>query len=325
MGDYGGMGERERTLITRSDCDSHMLGMQFNVNMYYKDRVFEGGLENGVAGHTTQVNRARGMEQNERFMAEGAWKPHLKPDDFYQNYVRRIFGEAAAPEALKAYHILEKNEEYLGWTGRSNFPCCGVPYEISIIQSYSEQGNPYDGPVFAGWAGFLDHARDQIPYYTHSSELLRQALSHLEQAQQQAAPGSRSELAYIRNKTEAYAMHLDTMVQLEKAYLEFDAAFGARRAGNSAEFMQRLDGSLDMFRQAQRMAAATGTKFAEVIDDPSDLGVLYRINVYMIDGTDIIAQFMQNIDNFHHGKPYLQPVPLEKIFAPLPRFEHGRL
>ncbi|MGO8735657.1 MAG: alpha-glucuronidase family glycosyl hydrolase [Terriglobia bacterium] len=323
MGDYGGMGERERTLITRSDCDSHMLGMQFNVNMYYKDRTFEGALENGVAGHTTQVNRARGMEQNDKFMAEGAWKPHLKPNEFYQDYVRRIFGEAAAPEALKAYQLLEENEEYLSWTGRSNFPCCGVPYEIGIIQSYSEQGNPYDGPTFAGWAGFLDHARDESLYYAHSAALLRQALAHLERAEKQVSPGSRSELAYLRNKTEAYAMHLDTMVQLEKAYLEFDAAFRVR--GTGSEFMQRLDHSLEMFREAQRMATAMATKFAEVIDDPSDLGVLYRINVYMIDGTDIVVQFMQNIDNFHHGKPYLNPVPLEKVFAPLPRFQHGKL
>ena len=89
--------------------------------------------------------------------------------------------------------------------------------------------------------------------------------------------------------------------------------------------MQRLDHSLEMFREARRMSTAMATKFAEVIDDPSDLGVLYRINVYMIDGTDIAVQFMQNIDDFHHGKPYLNPVPLEKIFAPLPRFQHGRL
>jgi DNA-binding protein H-NS len=293
--------------------------------MYYKDRTFEGALENGVAGHTTQVNRARGMEHNDKFMAEGAWKPHLKPSEFYQDYVRRIFGEAAAPEALKAYQILEQNEEYLSWTGRGNFPCCGVPYDIGIIQSYSEQGNPYDGPTFAGWAGFLDHARDDSQYYTRSAELLRQALAHFEQAEKQVAPGSQSELAYLKNKTQAYAMHLDAMVQLEKAYLEFDAAFRARGAGNSAEFMQRLDHSLEMFREARRMSTSMATKFAEVIDDPSDLGVLYRINVYMIDGTDIVEQFMQNIDNFHHGKPYLKPVPLEKIFAPLPRFQHGKL
>ena len=325
MGDYGGMGERERTLITRSDDDGSMLGMQFSVNMYYKDRTFEGALENGVAGHTTQVNRARGMEHNEKYMAEGAWKPHLKPDEFYGDYVRRIFGEAAAPEALKAYQILEANEEYLDWTGRGNFPCCGVPREIGIIQSYSEQGNPYDGPTFAGWAGFLDHARDQALYYTHAAGLLRQALGHFEQADKQVAPGARSELAYLRNKTEAYAMHLETMVQLERAYLEFDAAFQARAAINPADFMKRLDHSLEMFREAHQMSIAMATKFAEIIDDPSDLGVLYRINVYMIDGTDIVEQFMQNINDFHHGKHYLSPVPLQKIFAPLPRIQSGRL
>jgi len=325
MGDYGGMGERERTLITRSDDDGSMLGMQFSVNMYYKDRTFEGALENGVAGHTTQVNRARGMEHNEKFMAEGAWKPHLKPDEFYRDYVRRIFGEAAAPEVLRAYQILEENEEYLGWTGRNNFPCCGVPYEIGIIHSYAEQGNPYDGPTFAGWAGFLDHARDQSLYYTHAAGLLRQAWAHFEQADKQVAPGAGSELAYLRNKTEAYAMHLDTLVLLEKAYLEFDAAFRARAAGNREEFMKLLDRSLEMFQQSQRMARAMATKFAEIIDDPSDLGVLYRINVYMLDGTDIVGQFMQNINNFHHGKPYLKPVPLDKVFVPWPRTQQGRL
>ncbi|MBZ5565227.1 MAG: hypothetical protein LAP13_22750 [Acidobacteriia bacterium] len=324
-GDYGGMGERERTLITRSDDDGSMLGMQFSVNMYYKDRTFEGALENGVAGHTTQVNRARGMEHNEKFMAEGAWKPHLTPDEFYRNYVGRIFGQAAAAEALKAYQTLEENEEYLGWTGRGNFPCCGVPREIRIIQSYSEQGNPYDGPTFSGWADFLDRARDESLYYPHSVGLLRQALAHFERAGKQAAPGSKSELAYLRNKTEAYAMHLNTLVQLEKAYLEFDAAFRARKAGNSAEFMQRLDHSLEMFREAHRMSVAMATKFSEIVDDPSDLGVLYRINVYMIDGTDIVLQFMQNIDAFHHGQPYLKPVPLERIFVPLPRIQPGRL
>jgi hypothetical protein len=324
MNDYGNMGERERTVITRSDDDSSMLGMQFSVNMYYKDRTFEGALENGVTGHATQVNRARGMEQNERFMAEGGWMPHLTPDEFYRAYTRRIFGEAAAPEALKAYQTLEANEEYLGWIGHSNFPCCGLPREIGIIQGYADQGDPYDGPNFTGWDGLLDRARVEQIYFTHSAHLLREALSHFELAETVAAPGSRTELAYLRNKTEAYAMHLDDLVVLEKAYLEFDAAFKAR-AENPAEFIQKLDHSLEMFREAHRMSIATATKFSEIIDDPSDLGVLYRLNVYMIDGTDVVLKFMQNIDDFHHGRPYLNPVPLEKIFRMWPRMQHGRL
>jgi hypothetical protein len=120
-------------------------------------------------------------------------------------------------------------------------------------------------------------------------------------------------------------MHLDTLVLLEKAYLEFDAAFRARAAGNREEFMKLLDRSLETFQQSQRMARAMATKFAEIIDDPSDLGVLYRINVYMLDGTDIVGQFMQNINDFHHGKPYLNPVPLDKVFVPWPRTQQGRL
>jgi hypothetical protein len=324
MQDYGGMGERERTLITRSDDDSGMLGMQFNVNMYYQDRTFEGALENGVAGHAMQVNRARGMEENEKFLAEGAWKPHLRPDEFYRDYARRIFGEAAAPEMLKAYQTLEENEEYLGWTGRSNFPCCSAPLEISTIEFYSQQADPYYGPTYAGWAGFLEHARDESVYYAHAAALLRQALAHFAQADSQVAPGARSELAYLRNKTEAYAMHLDTMVQLQKAYLEFDAAFQTKAAGNREEFVRRLDHSLEMFQEAHRMSIAMATKFAEIIDDPSDLGVLYRINVYMIDGTEIVARFIQNIDDFHHGKPYLNPVPFDKVFNAWPRLQRGR-
>ncbi len=324
MQDYGGMGNRERTLITRSDDDSGMFGMQFNVNMFYKDRTFEGALENGVTGHAMQVNRARGMEQNEKFMADGAWKPHMKPGEFYQDYVRRIFGEAAAPEALKAYQILEENEEYLGWTSRSNFPCCSAPAEIAILEAYSEQANIYDGPTFAGWAGFLDHARNESVYYAHSAELLRQALVHFDQAASSVAMGARSELAYLRNKTDAYAMHLNTLVQLNKAYLEFDAAFRARAAGNQDEFMQRLDHSMEMFREARRMSIATASKFAEIMDDPSDLGVLYKYNVYMIDGTEIIEKFIQNVNDFHHGKPYMNPVPLEKVFNRWPKLQRGR-
>ena len=119
-------------------------------------------------------------------------------------------------------------------------------------------------------------------------------------------------------------MHLDTVMELDHAYLEFDAAFRAR-AGNYAEFVQKLDHSMEMFREAHRMAIATATKFSEIIDDPSDLGVLYRINVGMVDGTDVVEKFMQNIDDFHHGKPYLNPVPLEKIFFSWPRIQKGRL
>ena len=107
--------------------------------------------------------------------------------------------------------------------------------------------------------------------------------------------------------------------------MELDAAFRARNAGRPEEFLKRLDGSLAMFRQASQMARAMGTKFAEVIDDPSDLGVLYRINIFMVHGFEIVEKFMENIASFHHGRYYLNPVPMEKVFSPLPKIQTGRV
>lgn len=322
---FGNMGERERTLISRSDDDSGMLGMQFNVTMYYKDRLYNGAREHGIAGHAMQVNRARGQEHNEKFLADAAWKPEMTPEEFYRDYARRIFGEAAANQAFQAFQILERNEEEMNWTQRGNFGCCGPIGEIAIVKSYAGQGNPYDGPAFPGWAGFLDDSRAKLLYFKRNVELLRQAADHFAEAQAGVGQGGRAELAYLRSKTEAYIMHIEALAQIRRAYLEFDAAFQARNAGKQAEFIKRLDASLEMFRKSSRMAREMGAKFAEIIDDPSDLGVLYRINIFMVHGFDIVEKFMENIVNFHHGRFYLNPVPFEKVFASQPNIQAGRV
>lgn len=106
MQDYSGMGERERTLIPRLDDDVSMLEPQFNVTLFYEDRVLEGALENGMAGFAMQVYRPRGTEWDSKYLAEGAWDPRLTPEEFYRNYSKRMFGERAAPEMLKAFKKL---------------------------------------------------------------------------------------------------------------------------------------------------------------------------------------------------------------------------
>ena len=322
---FGGMGERERTLISRSDDDGSMLGMQFNVNLYYQDRLYEGAREHGVAGHAMQINRARGQEQNEKFLADAAWKPGMTPEQFYADYSSRIFGQEAAPAMLDAFRLLETNEEQMNWTGHQNFACCGPISEISVIRLYAEQPNPYDGPTFEGWPGRLERSRTVILKFGRAMERLRAAESTLLRARANVSPQGSAELNYLINKTQAYVMHLEALTRINQAYLEFDAAFAARNAGRPEEFLRRLDHSLEMFQQASRMARAMATKFAEIVDDPSDLGVLYRINIFMVHGFDIVEKFMRNIVNFHHGRYYLEPVPMEKVFSPLPRIQPGKV
>ncbi len=82
--------------------------------------------------------------------------------------------------------------------------------------------------------------------------------------------------------------------------------------------MGRLDASLKEFQETEAKAKAMAEKFSEIIDHPSDLGVLYRINVFMVTGTELVAELMQNIDNFYHGRDYMKPVDFRKIYVEWP-------
>lgn len=317
---FGEMKGRETTLSNRIDDDSDMLGMQFNVNLYYKDHVLEGGSKYGLAGFDSQMNRARGTETNTKYMAEGEWNPDLTPQEFYKAYSLRIFGEKAAPQMLKAFDTLEKNEEYLGWTGRGNFSCCGPPRELSIAYAYSKQPNPFSGPHFQGWRPFISEAHDLIRAYTGSVQLLQEALGELRNAQPEVAPQSQAYLSYLTNRTQSYILHLQTLITWNQAYIDLDTAFQteAQEGSNSQDFLNRLDGSLKDFQEAQAEAKAMAEKFSEIIDHPSDLGVLYRINVFMVTGTELVTDLMQNIDNYYHGRDYVRPVDFRKVYVEWP-------
>jgi hypothetical protein len=314
---FGGMGERERTVVPRLDEDNAMFGPQFNVNLYYKDRVLEGSLENGVAGFAGQMNRARGTEQNARYLAEGAWQPHLTPKEFYAGYIRRIYGEEAEQAMLTAYEALEEHEEALGWSGRVNFNCCGVIGEVSMAYGVYRQANPFDGPV--KWAGFVKGSRQRIEQFSSSIGILRKALDALVKAGPRVAPQGREEWAYLHNKTEAYILFHQTLITARRAYIAYDEAFRLRKE-DYAEFLKRLDASMVLFSEARRLGRQTMEKFAEIVDHPSDMGVLYRGNLFLITGLEMVEQTMRNIVNFHHGRPYTEPVEWSRIYHDFPQF-----
>lgn len=317
---FAGMRGRDNTIINRIDDDSDMLGMQFNVRLYDKDEVLISSVKYGVSGFASQAYRDPETEWNIKYMSEGGWNPYLNPEAFYHDYATRIFGNAASPQMFNAFETLEKNEELLGWNGRGNFPCCGPPEELTIAYDYWKQPDLYDGPAFPTWRGFISRAHDQILYFTHSVKLLQEALQEMQSAQIDSAPGSRKRLAYLINRTEVYILYLQTLVRWEQAYIDFDRAFQIKsQHGTQAEFLQRLDRSLREFEAVRQMARDVATTWVQAIDYPaSDLGVLYRVNTWVVTGTELTDELMQNVDNFWHGHNYLHPVDFGKVFTEWP-------
>lgn len=319
MVDFGGMGDRERTLEPRVDDDINMMGMQFSVKQYSaKDRIFVDGLKNGLSGFAGQLNRARGTETNSRFLAEAAWAPQLTADDFYKRYSTRVFGEGAGPDMYNAYMSLEANEAWLGYYnyGYSPMNCCGALEEVSTAYDYSRQDDPFDGPTGSGWQGFISKSPDVINRFEGSIQLLNKALDSMRAALPNVASQGKYELGYTINRTESYRDYLQSLITIRKAYIDFDKAFKTKAQSGHEQFIANLGRSMDEFDLANLQAQAATKHYAEIMDHPSDLGVLYHLNARAVLGFDLSRQWMRNVVNFQKGHDYLEHVAFEKLFTP---------
>ena len=319
MSYFGGMGDRERTIEPRVDDDVNMMGMQFNVRQYSaKDRIFIDGAKYGMSGFAGQLNRARGTESNTRFMAEAAWSPQLTAEDFYKRYSTRLFGDRAGADMYNAYMALEANEAWLGYYnyGDSTMNCCGALPEVSTAYNYSRQDNPYDGPTGTRWENFIAKSPDLINRYEGSIQLLNKALASMRAALPNVASQGKYELGYMINRTVSYRDYIQSLITIRQAYLAFDQAFKTRAQVPYTQFVANLDKSLGEFDLANEQVQAATTHYAEMMDHPSDLGVLYHLNARAVLGFNLTRQWMRNVVNFHKGKDYLAHVAFERLFSP---------
>jgi hypothetical protein len=92
-------------MLAAVNDDTNEFGMQFNVSLYEHDRVLAGLAQFGGDGAMPQVGKLRGLEQNAKCLAEGAWNPSLMTGTFYKGYLCRTFGSDALEEMSKAYTV----------------------------------------------------------------------------------------------------------------------------------------------------------------------------------------------------------------------------
>ncbi len=318
---FGNMGERERTIEPRVDDDFDMLGMQFSVRQYsVKDKIFTEGLKHGLVGFAGQIDRVRGTETNSSYLTEAAWSPQLGPEEFYKDYSVRLFGPRAAPAMYRAYMALEDNQEYVAynsyWYLYTMMNCCTSLPEVHMAHRLFEQPDMFDGPSIPDWKGFITQLPDTIVRFEGSIRYLNKALDAMRAALPDVAPQGDYELRYMINRTQSYRDYIAALVTMRRAYLTFDKAFQDRSKLSHEQFVAELTKAVEGFSEANRQVQAATREYTEFMDNPSDLGVLYHLNARAVLGFDLVLQTMQNILNYHTGKPYLLHVPWERLFSP---------
>ena len=73
-----------------------------------------------------------------------------------------------------------------------------------------------------------------------------------------------------------------------------------REAGLAAA----LDGAERLFVAAQQKAREVARRFAEIVDHPCDLAILFLANVYTIRQLDPVVDLVRRVVSYHHGQPY---------------------
>lgn len=320
---FGGMGARERIIQPRVDDDFDMLGPQFSVRQCaQKDRIFVDGVRVGLSGFAGQVERARGTEFNSSFLAQAAWQPDLTPEQFYRAAVERMFGPAAAPEMYEALMKLEENQAWLGYYeyngGYGVLLCCSGIREVNAASEYARQKNPFAGPTMRSWKRLIADSADAIARREGSIGLLNQALAHMRAAATNVAPQGKNELHYLLNRVEAYRDFLAALNDFRRGMIRFDEAFRHRTDSTEGDFVRQLESSLSTVQEAQGKLAQATLDYSRIIDHVSDLAVLYHLNARVVLGTDLAVRFLENVVNYHRGKPYLEKVPFDRLFPPRP-------
>jgi hypothetical protein len=320
---FGEMGGRERIIQPRVDDDFDMLGMQFSVRQYAeKDRIFSDGLQQGISGLAGQIERARGTEFNSSFLARASWEPGLTPEQFYRSESKRIFGNAAAEEMYQAFMKLEENQAWLGYYeydgGYGVLLCCSGIREVNAAYQYWRQKNPYAGPVMRSWKRLIAGSADAIARREGSITKLNEALAHLRAASQKVAPQAVQELNYMINRTESFRDCLAALNVFRRGMMNFDAAFRLRDQLGEDAFVTQLEASLAMLRGGHEQLQEATRKYRQIIDHVCDLAVLYHLNARVLLGTDLAIQHLENVVNYHRGKPYLRKVPFDHLFPQRP-------
>ena len=299
---FTNMGDRDRYINCRIDDDASMFGLPFYLRQFQHDGLFKEAREAGVSGYAGQIFRSRGTEHHSRYLAHGAWEPDLTPEAFYERYSRDIFGDAAASAMQKAFNLLEEMDEQTGWNGVGNFSFSGGCRELNrIAPILLDQENPFDGPPDA--QSIVDEVKDREGQFTAANEILRQALAVLEGAQTLVSTKGAYELEYLISKTKAYISHLEMVILIDQGLAAYCQAFIDHTKQEPA-LGRALRVAESYLVAAAEKARETTRQVAEIIDDPTDLGILFLANVWDVGKTDELLDLVRRVVNFHHGRPY---------------------
>jgi len=279
MSYFDGIHGRDLVVWPRITDDGCELNMQLNALMYDHDQVIPGGVRHGLTGILGQLNKARGAEQSAQYIAEGAWNPDIRCQSYYERYLRRLYGPETLDALLKAFLLLEENEQTLGWHGRRGLmstwaASCRLGVALRSID-YRAEPLKLDRQELNN---AIQGAEAERQFWDGRAAHCGQALELLRQTRSKVWPGSREELDYVIYKTENFITVFQSLGAAEEARGAFDRALLARIAGETAEAGRQLEQCRTALERANRLVRQAAEQMIPYARIPTERHILWILN-----------------------------------------------
>ncbi len=318
MSYFAGIPDRDLVVWPRITDDGCELNMQLNALMYDHDEVIPGGVRHGLTGILGQLNKARGAEQSAGYIAEGAWNPAIRCQSFYDRYVRRLYGPQALDAILKAFLLLEENEQTLGWHGRRGLfstwaASCRMGIRLRRV-NYRQDKLQLDRQQVEQ---SIQAAEGERAFWDGRAAHCRTALQLLREARPEVWPGSSDELDYVIYKTDNFITVFDLLAAVQETKAVFDRALLAVSDGDKVAATRHLDETQTALDRANRLVREAAEQMIPYAHIPTERHILWIFNK-AIPSHQAERTYLADVVAFHTGERLKYPSRLDSPVATPP-------
>ncbi len=260
--------DRRTWMIDWWEFDGNQWFPQFRVN--WQQKMYDMCVQFGVESVTLVGWKLSGLEHNIRYLSEFAWNPELSGKMFYASYIKRIFGS-------QNRNLVEIFNDYDAYEPHSP-PAAAFDYRDMLLGAgWSSLGLPRL-PQTAEllnrdkWKQRVAQTKDII---MRQNALIKKDKIAIEAIENAALAKNAKNTKWARillNRLKFRVLYLRSMLAFNEGVLVFNETASEKDFGTAKK------ATLPDFKNSVELAQQAIEKYAELIDNRNDLGVIAQLN-----------------------------------------------
>ena len=263
---------RRAWMIDWWEFDGNQWFPQFRIN--WQEQMYKRCVEYGVEAVTVLGWKLSAVEHNVRYLADFCWNPKLSTEEFYNDYVSRLYG-VRAKSLVKTHMLYDKYElstpgacpgdarNMLLGAGWCPLSIPDLPRKLETLEQESwkrvvQQANS----DYCGIAG-------QEKLYKMDQDAIKELKSILPKLDEQGKAWAQ----LMINRFEFRCLYLQSTIALNKSLIAYDET-----AHSEKSILKAKTAAYKYAQISVDYAVKAIEKYAENIHDRSDLGVVAQLN-----------------------------------------------